>query len=163
MSNYELAQLNIARLAAPLESPQLKDFVDNLDRINALAEGSPGFVWRFQDDAGNATSARPFGEELLVNLTVWTDIESLHRYVYRSAHAEIMARRKEWFQPMREAWTVLWWVPAGHRPGFAEAHEKLQQLRAQGPTADAFTFKQPFPQPTAQGVMPSFDDSCLAT
>ena len=146
MPNHELAQLNIARLAAPLESPQLKDFVDNLDRINALAEGSPGFVWRFQDYAGNATSARPFGEEYLVNLTVWTDIESLHRYVYRSAHAEIMARRKEWFQPMREAWTVLWWVPAGHRPGFTEAYEKLQQLRANGPTADAFTFKQPQPR-----------------
>jgi hypothetical protein len=146
MPNHELAQLNIARLAAPLESPQLQDFVDNLDRINALAEGSPGFVWRFQDNEGNATGARPFGEELLVNLTVWTDIEALHRYVYRSAHAEIMARRKEWFQPMREAWTVLWWVPAGHRPGFTEAYEKLQQLRAKGPTADAFTFKKPQPR-----------------
>ena len=163
MSNHELAQLNIARLAAPLESPQLQDFVDNLDRINALAEESPGFVWRFQDDAGNATSARPFGEEYLVNLTVWTDVESLHRYVYRSAHAQIMARRREWFDTMREAYTVLWWVRAGHRPDFAEAHEKLQLLRSKGPTADAFTFKKPFPRPDQAGAMPSFDDTCLAT
>ena len=163
MSNHELAQLNIARLAASLESPQLQDFVANLDRINALAEASPGFVWRFQDDAGNATGARPFGEEYLVNLTVWKDVESLHRYVYRTAHAQIMARRREWFETMREAWTVLWWVPEGHRPDFAEAQEKLQLLRSNGPTADAFTFKKPFPRPDEAGATPSFDDTCLAT
>lgn len=163
LSNHELAQLNIARLAASLESPQLQDFVDNLDRINALAEASRGFVWRFQDEAGNATGARPFGEECLVNLTVWADVESLHRYVYRTAHAQIMARRKEWFRTMREAYTVLWWVPAGHRPDFAEAHEKLQLLRSKGPTPDAFTFKRPFPAPHQVGTLPALDDSCLAT
>ena len=162
MSKYELAQLNIARMVAPLESPVLKDFVDNLDRINALAEDSPGYVWRLQTDDGDATGFRPFGEEYLVNLSVWKDVESLHQYVYRTAHAKIMARRKEWFSRMREAYTVLWWVPEGHRPTVAEAKAKLQLLRANGPTAEAFTFKKPYAKPEESAGVAPFDDSCPA-
>lgn len=148
MSDYQLAQLNIATLMAPIESPVLKDFVDNLDRINALAENSPGYVWRLQSDEGNATSIRPFGDEYLVNLSVWKDIESLHHYVYRSAHKEIMSRRKEWFHRMDAAYTVLWWIPEGHRPPIAEARDKLETLRNNGATEAAFTFKNPFPKPS---------------
>lgn len=100
MATYQLAQLNIALMTAPIDSPVMADFVANLDRINALAERSPGYVWRLQTDDGNATALRPFGEEYLVNLSVWRDIESLQDYVYRSAHTEILRRRKEWFTRM---------------------------------------------------------------
>jgi hypothetical protein len=149
MSGYELAQLNIAVMRAPLESPDMADFVANLDRINALADGSPGFVWRLQTDEGDATAMRPMGEDMLVNMSVWRDLDALARFAYRSAHAEILRRRKEWFERMQEAFVVLWWVPGGHRPDVAEARLKLDLLRAKGPTADAFTFRHPFPAPDA--------------
>ena len=145
MSAYELAQLNIAVMKETLDSPGMADFVANLDRINALAEASSGFVWRLQSDAGNATDFRPLGDTTLVNMSVWKDVESLNQYVYRSAHAEIMRRRNEWFERMKEVFLVLWWVPAGHRPGIEEAIAKLELLRANGPTEAAFTFKKAFP------------------
>ena len=165
MSAYELAQFNIAHMKEPLESPSMADFVANLDRINALAEGSPGFLWRLKSDDGNATALRPLGEETLVNMSVWKDVKSLNNYVYRSAHVEIMKRRKEWFERMREAWVVLWWVPQGHRPTIAEAVAKLELLRAGGPTKDAFTFRRAFlPPDAAQPSGPfEFGDECPAT
>jgi hypothetical protein len=144
MSVYQLAQLNIAKMKQPLESPGMADFVANLERINALAEASPGFVWRLQDEAGDATAIRPFGEDVLVNLSVWRDVEALKDYVYQSAHAEMLKRRNEWFARMGEAHMVLWWVPAGHLPGEQEAAERLHLLREQGPTALAFSFRQAF-------------------
>lgn len=165
MSDYELAQLNIAQMLAPLESPVLADFVANLDRINALADQSPGFVWRLQSDEGDATSFRPFGEDVLVNLSVWKDIESLYDFVYKSAHVEIMRRRKEWFERLREAYTVLWWVPQGYRPTVEEAKAKLTHLRTHGPGPEAFTFKKPYSPPDASGTesLAAFDDACPAT
>ena len=163
MNDYHLAQLNIARMLAPIESPQLSDFVANLDRINALAEAADGFVWRLQDEAGSATSFRPFGDEMLVNLTLWNNIESLHNYVYRSGHVEIMKRRKEWFEMMREFYMVLWLVPAGTIPTMDEAEQKLAQLRHRGPSSDAFTFKQPFATPCArESAIDGFEQSCQA-
>ena len=108
MSGYELAQLNIAVMRAPLESPDMAEFVANLDRINSLADGSTGFVWRLQTDDGDATAMRPMGEDLLVNMSVWRDLDALTQFVYRSAHAEILRRRKEWFERMPEAFVVLW-------------------------------------------------------
>lgn len=147
MSRYELAQLNIAVMKEPLESPGMADFVANLDRINALAEATPGFVWRLQSDAGNATDFRPLGESTLVNMSVWKDVESLNGYVYKSAHAEIMRRRHEWFEKMKEVFVVLWWIPTGHRPTIEEAIAKLERLRAHGPTEEAFTFRKAFPAP----------------
>jgi hypothetical protein len=149
MSGYELAQLNIATMKEPLESPGMADFVANLDRINSLAETSPGFVWRLQTEEGDATSMRPMGEDTLVNMSVWQDVASLSHFVYQSAHVEIMRRRKEWFASMREAFVVLWWVRRGHRPSIAEAIAKLELLRAKGPTEDAFTFRQAFLPPDA--------------
>lgn len=148
MSQYQIAQLNIARLKAPIDSPQLSEFVANLDRINALAEGSPGFVWRLQTDEGNATGIDYFGSDKIVNLSLWGSVEALHNYVYRSAHLEVMRRKKEWFHNMAEAYMVLWWVPAGHRPSVEDAAQKLNFLREHGPTAEAFTFKKAFPAPT---------------
>ncbi len=150
MKIHELAQLNIARLAHPLDSPILADFVANLDRINALAEAASGFVWRMITNADNeAATLRLFDSSTLVNLSVWADIESLHAYVYRSDHAAIMRRRKEWFEFIKEPHMVLWWVPEGHRPTVEEAKEKLLLLRNEGPGPEAFTFKQRFAAPVA--------------
>lgn len=148
MSKYQIAQLNIATLSAPIDSPQLSDFVANLDRINALADDSPGFVWRLQTEGGDATGIDYFGSDKIVNLSLWDSVESLHNYVYRSAHVEIMRRKKEWFQKMGDAHMVLWWVPAGHIPSIEEASQKLNALRELGPTAEAFTFKKAFSAPS---------------
>ena len=147
MSQYELAQLNIAELKYSLESPQLADFVNNLDRINALAESSEGFVWRLQTEDGDATGIDYFGDDKIVNMSVWESPQHLYNYVYRSAHVEILSRKQEWFQTMGQAHMVLWWVPAGHRPSLEEAEEKLLALRQQGPSQSAFTLKKTFPAP----------------
>ena len=133
MSNYRLAQINIAKLKAPLDSPELRDFVDNLDRINALAEGSDGFVWRLKGEGNDATSLRPFGDDVIVNMSVWRDVEALKDFAYRSGHVEIMRRRREWFTRMAEAYMVLWWVPEGHVPSVTEAVNKLEYLRTYRP------------------------------
>jgi hypothetical protein len=149
MSTWQLAHLNVATMREPLESPGMAEFVANLDRINALAEQSPGFVWRLQDEAGNATALRPFGESILVNVSVWQDIASLQRYAFETAHVEIWRRRNEWFERMADASLVLWWVPGGHRPPESEAAERLAHLRAHGATQHAFTFKRAFAAPVA--------------
>jgi hypothetical protein len=164
MSNYELAQINIAALKAPLDSPELKDFVDNLDRINALAESSDGFAWRLMGDGNDATSLRPFGEDIIVNMSVWRDVAALKAFAYQSAHVHIMRRRREWFTRMADAYMVLWWVPAGHQPTVAEAASRLERLRKYGPSPEAFTFGQAFAAPDAAqpGEPFSFKDACPA-
>lgn len=162
MSAFELAQINLAVLREPLDSPLLADFVANLTRINALADAAPGFVWRLQGDSGDATSLRPFGENIVVNMSVWKDAATLNDYVYKSDHVAIMRRRKEWFERMVEAHMVLWWVPVGHRPALAEAATRLAQLRSQGPSAEAFTFRQLFPAPDALGASIESGDECPA-
>jgi hypothetical protein len=165
MSTHELAQLNVAVMKESYESPLMADFVANLDRINALADAAPGFVWRLQTEEGDATALRPMGENVLVNISVWQDVESLNKFVYGSAHVEIMRRRKEWFERMSEAYVVLWWVQTGHRPTESEAVAKLDLLRTHGPTKDAFTFRQSFPAPDApQTNMPfSLGGECPVT
>jgi heme-degrading monooxygenase HmoA len=147
MSQFELAQLNIAYLKAPIDSPILADFVANLDRINRLADAADGFRWRLQTDEGHAMSVRPFGDDVLINMSVWRDLEALRQFVYKPAHAEIMKRRREWFTQAPEAYAVLWWVPSGHRPSVSEAAERLQQLRSHGPSPTAFTFGRVFGTP----------------
>jgi hypothetical protein len=164
MSNYQLAQLNIAALKAPLDSPELKDFVDNLDRINELAEQSPGFVWRLKGEGNDATSLRPLGDNIIINMSVWRDVDALRNYVYKSAHTEILKRKREWFTRMAEAPFALWWVPEGHEPTVAEAVERLTHLRKHGPTAEAFTFGEAFaaPDAAASGAPFSLNDTCPA-
>jgi hypothetical protein len=162
MAPYELAQMNVARLRAPLDSPQLADFVGALDRINAIADGSPGFVWRLQDDTGNATALRPMGEDMIVNMSVWRDAEALQAFVYRSDHVAVMRRRREWFEKM-DLYMVLWWVPRGHRPAVEEGIERLGLLRSLGPSGDAFTFGKLFPAPgSGETVAGSLDTPCPA-
>lgn len=140
-----LAQLNIARLRAPLDSPALAGFVALLPEVNALAERSPGYVWRLQDESGDATALRPFGADVIVNLTVWESVEALHGFTYRTTHLEPMRRRREWFVPADGPHLVLWWIPAGARPTLAEAAERLDRLRHDGPSPAAFTFRSPYP------------------
>ena len=114
MSTHELAQLNVGIIKGPMDSPVMADFAANLERINAVAEATPGFVWRLQTEEGDATGIRPFeNENTLVNMSVWKDLDSLRRYVYHSAHVDVMRRRREWFEEMGEAFLVLWWVPPG--------------------------------------------------
>ena len=147
MSDYRLAQLNIARMKEPLGSPGMAEFVANLDRVNALAEASVGFVWRLKGEEGNAAAIRAFGEEFVVNVSIWEDFASLSNYVFKSGHLEIMRRRREWFEKMEEAYAVLRWVPRDHRPSVEEAKDRLAHLREFGATAYAFTFKAAFGSP----------------
>ncbi len=163
MAKFELAQMNVARLKAPLDSPQLADFVGALDRINAVADTSPGFAWRLQDDSGNATALQPMGEDIIINMSVWQDAASLQAFVYRSDHAGVMRRRREWFEKM-ELYLVLWWVPRGHRPTPEEGIARLNLLRSCGPTEDAFTFGKLFPPPgSGESIASSLDTPCPAT
>ncbi|HYM15855.1 MAG TPA: DUF3291 domain-containing protein [Dehalococcoidia bacterium] len=145
---WHVAQYNIARLVAPLDDPRIADFVAALDRVNALGDTSAGFVWRLQTEDGTSTSVRVRGDDrILVNFTAWESVEALFQFTYHSGHAEIFRRRREWFEQPAEAYLVLWWVPAGHIPSVAEADERLDHLRAHGPTERAFTFKQRFGAP----------------
>lgn len=142
---FHLAQINIATAKYPMEDPRMHGFVSRLDEINALAEGYDGFVWRLQDDSGNATNISISDDPMLiVNMSVWESPESLKNYVYKSVHVEVMRLRKHWFHLMKEAYYVLWWIPAGHIPTVEEAVEKLELLRAHGPTPAAFDFKKVF-------------------
>jgi hypothetical protein len=148
--DHHVAQLNVARLLAPLESPQLADFVAALDPVNALADGAAGFVWRLQTEDGDATSIRAFDDDMIiVNMSVWESVDALRRFVYRSDHRDVMVRRRQWFEHMDEAYLVLWWVPTGHTPSVDQAVQRLKTLRQQGPTAAAFTFRDLHPPPNA--------------
>ncbi|MEU1203110.1 DUF3291 domain-containing protein [Streptomyces sp. NPDC005813] len=143
---HELAQVNIARLKAPLDSPPLKDFVEALDPVNAVADAADGFVWRLQSESGNATDVPVFGDDwLIVNMSTWRDMNALTAFMYQGQHRELLARRREWFERLDEAVTALWWVPAGHRPTVREAEARLLHLREHGPTAHAFTLRTSFP------------------
>lgn len=149
MPQFHLAQVNVARLLAPIDSPQLSGFVSRLDEINALAERTPGFVWRLKDDVTNNATAVPMYDDasIIVNMSVWETLEALRAYTYSGPHLEVFKQRRDWFAHLREAATAMWWVPAGHTPTVAEARERLGHLRAQGPTAFAFPFGAPFPAP----------------
>ena len=136
-----LAQVNIALPSEPLDSPLLAEFVAALEPVNALADRSPGFVWRLQTEDGDATGIRAFGDDrLIVNMSVWESLEALRAFVYSGEHLAVMRRRREWFARM-DAFLALWWVPLGHIPTVAEAEERLDHLRAHGPTSAAFTFR----------------------
>lgn len=143
---FHLAQVNLARPLEPLDSELLGEFVESLDPVNAVADSAHGFVWRLQTEDGNATSVRVFDDDsLIVNMSVWESIEALGEFVFRSVHTGVMRRRREWFVPMRESMTALWWIPAGTTPTVADAEQRLRYLRQHGPTPYAFTFRRPFP------------------
>ena len=153
MHFHHLAQINIARLIAPLDDPRLADFVAQLDPINALAERSPGFVWRLKSDSGNATDIAynddPF---VVVNMSVWESVEALKKYVYASDHIAPFRDRAKWFEKLGKPHYCLWWIPAGHKPTVAEGRERLEHYQKHGATEYAFWFSQLFPEPREVGV-----------
>ncbi len=146
---YHIAELNIARMRGPLDSPIMADFVAQLATINALADKSDGFVWRLQTETGDSTAIRPYGDEpILVNMSLWETVEQLQQYVYRSAHVGVMRDRKQWFEKYDGPYYALWWVPAGEIPTVEEAVVRLEHLRTHGETAHAFSFRKVFPPPS---------------
>ncbi len=149
MSNdWHIAQINVGRLAAPQGDPGVQPFFDALDRVNALADASEGFVWRLQDEGGNATAIQVSPDpSFIVNMSVWTDPDALFAFVYRSAHTPVMARRREFFGPFEGAYQALWWVPAGTIPTINDGLSRLWHLDRFGPSMQAFTFKARFAPP----------------
>ncbi len=148
LPKFHIAQINIATMRYPIEHREMAPFVAQLESVNALADGAPGFVWRLQDESGDATSINAYADEnILINMSVWESIEALFEFSYKSAHAEPLRARKQWFTPMNEAVVALWWVDAGHVPDVGEGVGRLEHLRQNGPSAHAFTFKNRFPTP----------------
>jgi Domain of unknown function (DUF3291) len=146
MKKLHLAQFNIGRMLGPLDGPVMRGFVERLDEVNAIADGTPGFVWRLQTDAGNATYLRPYDDEwIIVNMSVWETVESLRNFVFSGKHSEVLRQRREWFEKLEKPITVLWWVPAGHIPSIDEAKKRLAHLQERGPTPFAFSFRTVFP------------------
>ncbi|MET0461210.1 MAG: DUF3291 domain-containing protein [Ilumatobacteraceae bacterium] len=152
--SWHFAELNVATLRQPLDHPDTAEFVGALDTINALAESSPGFVWRLVDESGQSSSyVRADDDPLfIVNLSVWESPELLHDYVYKTAHTPFLRRRREWFRRMEDAFLVCWWVPVGHRPSVDEALDRLDRLRRDGVTDDAFTLRDRRPAPSSPAV-----------
>jgi hypothetical protein len=145
---FHLAQVNIGVLRAPITSPEIADFVAQLDPINAIADASPGFVWRLQTESGNATDVRAFEDDsILINMSVWRSLEELRDFVYRSSHVEVLRRRNEWFERLSQVHLVLWWLPSDRLPTLEEAAWRIELVRRNGPTAEAFTFRTPFGPP----------------
>ena len=143
--NYQLAQLNIGRIVGPIDSPVMAEFVANLDRINGIAEKSEGFVWRLKDESNNATSIKVYDDDfIIVNMSVWTDVDTLIHFVYMSEHVDILKRGKEWFSKLKDMHMALWYIPAGHIPTVEEAIQRLDYLRKNKETPYSFSFKKRF-------------------
>ena len=152
-TDWHLAQINIGKLVAPHGDPRVQPFFDALDRINAVADASPGFVWRLQDDSGNAMGISYSPDPLLaVNMSVWRDADALFEFVYRSSHTPVMARRRDYFQKFDGTFQALWWLPAGEIPTVSDGLSRLWLLDRFGPCPQAFTFKARFPAPGEQGL-----------
>jgi len=151
-ADWHLAQINVGRLIAPNGDPAVQPFFDALDTINALADASRGFIWRLQDEGGNAANIQVTADPLfIVNMSVWGDADALFDFVYRSAHTPEMARRREYFGRFDGAYQALWWIPAGTVPSISDGLARLWQLDRFGPASHAFTFKARFPAPDQIG------------
>lgn len=149
MKKYQLAEINVARMkGVNIDDPVMKEFVDNLDRVNTLAENSEGFVWRLKDDNNNATSLNPYDDEqVIINISVWESVETLEQYVFKTFHSEFLKRRKEWFYKYGQVHTAMWWIEAGKYPTVGEAVKKLAALQKNGATQEVFNFKDRFSAP----------------
>ena len=163
--SWQLAQVNIGRLQARLDAPELRPFMEALDPVNAVADRSPGFIWRLQTEDGNATAVQAFtwdvGDSVgvIINMSVWIDVAHLTAFVLGDDHRAILRRRREFFERMPEAYLACWWVPAGHVPTTDEAEERIRHLRAHGPTPYAFTLRHHYPPPdAAQPHQPLLND-----
>ena len=163
MGPVHVAQLNVGHLRAPIDDPMIDDFRSNLAAINALAEASPGYVWRLQDESGDATGIHAFEDELeILNLTVWESIEALADFTYRSGHVEFLRRRREFFEVPTQPILCLWWIPEGTIPTVGEAVARLAHLRAHGPTPTAFTFRHRFAPGGDAARLRNRPDTCPA-
>ncbi len=161
--DWHLAQINIARLRAPIDDPLVAEFVAGLEPVNRLADESAGFVWRLQTEDGNATAVRPYADELIiVNMSVWDSLEHLADFVYRSAHTEFLRGKRAWFERMADAHAALWWIAAGTEPSVEEGAARLEMLRSRGPSTDAFTFGHPFAAPGTVEVDVDDRNTCPA-
>jgi Domain of unknown function (DUF3291) len=164
---FDLAQVNVSRLLAPLDSPLLTEFMAALDEVNAAGDAAAGALWRLQAEDGNATSVRAFGWDVrdshgvIVNLTTWTSVQALADFVFSGEHLRVMRRRRAWFERAVEPMTALWWVPAGHRPSTDEAEDRVRRLRRDGPSSGAFTFRTPFPSSDLPDAVVRSDDGWL--
>lgn len=148
ISEYHIAQINIARMRAPITDPIMAEFVAQLAPINALADQSPGFVWRLQSESGDATSIKVYDDDMIiVNLTVWESVDALREFVYKSAHFGVLRDRKRWFEESDGPYYALWWVPIGYYPTPEKGKERLDYLREHRETPYAFSLKRVFPKP----------------
>jgi hypothetical protein len=147
---WHLAQINIAQMIGnTINDPVMEKFVAQLDEINALAEGSPGFVWRLKDDGNNATAFNPYNDDrIIINMSVWRSLEDLMTFVFRGRHAEVLRSRREWFVNFGKPFTAMWYIPAGHTPTVEEATQRLESLQKNGPTSFAFDYKTRFSAPS---------------
>jgi len=147
--NYQLAQINIAKMKGlTIDDPVMKEFKDNLEHINILAESSEGFIWRLKDDTNNATSFNPYNDtQVIINISVWNNVKALKQFTYQSLHANFVKRRKEWFQKYAKAYYALWWINEGEFPSIEESVGKLEELQTQGPSQNVFNFQHCFEQP----------------
>jgi hypothetical protein len=158
LMDFQLAQVNIGRLRAPLDSEQLAGFVAALDPVNASADQAPGFIWRLQTEDGNATAVRAFEWDVgdsagvIINMSVWASVASLTDWIYGPLHRSVLTQRRQWFERVEEATTALWWVPSGHEPTTDEAEEKVRSLRRHGPTAEAFDLRHTRGPPEAGAI-----------
>lgn len=144
MKKFHLAEINLAQCKYPLDAPEMKEFVDFLAPVNALAEDAPGFVWRLIEES-NTSVETPFGDQMIVvNMSVWEDLESLKTFMYDTVHSYFLKNRKKWFDKMEQPHVAMWWIPVGHVPTVQEAKKKLDLIAAKGSTADAFTFREFF-------------------
>ncbi len=132
-----LAELNIGKFRYPTTDPRMAGFMDNLDRVNALAERTPGFVWRLKGDNNNATDLR-VGDDYAVNMSVWETPEALENYVFKTVHVQFYKNRADWFDLMEKPHMVFWWVPEGHQPSLQEAMDRLEMFEKNGATEQAF-------------------------
>ncbi|MGD2101902.1 MAG: DUF3291 domain-containing protein [Acidimicrobiia bacterium] len=150
--SHHIAQCNIGRALKPLEDPEMAEFVAALEPINAIAEASPGFVWRLTDDDGQSSSYVdiPGNDDplLIINYSIWEDVESLQHFVNRSGHVAYLRRRREWFERMEAPTSVAWWIPAGTIPAVGEAYERVVHLQTHGPSEEAFPITKPWPAPS---------------
>lgn len=146
---YYLAQINIALMKAPLDNPIMAEFADALDKINKVAETSPGFVWRLKTTSGNATNIRAYSDpKMLINISVWRSVQQLKVYVYQSLHRDFFVRRRKWFEKYQGEHFAMWWIPAEHLPTVKEGKAKLEYLSIHGDSPQSFTFAEPYPPPS---------------
>lgn len=152
---YQLAQINVGKMkGVDIDDPIMKEFVDNLDYVNGLAEQHPGFVWRLQDDENNATSFNPYNNvSIIINISVWKDVATLKSFVYNSPHFEFVKRRREWFEKFATHHFAMWWIESGRFPTVEEATEKLKLLEANGNAPEVFDFRQTFPPPDSPTII----------